>query len=117
MDLQIVFTQRDNLLQFDVTGEWSLEGARALIDRIALESEGNGCRRALVDALQIEVAGRVLEYERYVMGGYILSRLAGIRLAVLFPADQITKFTEGVVRGAGAPMLVTSDRAEALAWL
>ena len=117
MDLQIVFTFQDDLLVFQVTGEWSLEGGRALIDRIAMESEAGGCRRALVDALEIEVAGRVLEYERYVMGGYILSRLAGIRLAVLFPDDQITKFTEGVVRGAGAPLLVTSDRAEAMAWL
>ncbi len=117
VDFDIQVAQRDGLLTVTVTGEWSLANARALVDRVAAECEQRACLRVLVDSLAIQVDGRVLEYERFVLGSYILEKLEGVRLAVLFPEEQINSFTQNLVRGAGSPMLVTSDREEAILWL
>lgn len=117
MGFQIQVVERDGLLSLTVTGEWSLDNAKELIDRAAAECERAGSNRVLMDALAIQVDGLVLQYERFVIGAYILEKLKGVRLAVLFPPDQINSFTQNVVRGAGSPMLVTSDREEALRWV
>jgi|GEM_PF-4329311 len=117
MDFEIQVEHRDGLLTLTATGQWSLQKAKSLIDRAAVECEEHSSGRVLVDCLSIEIDGRVLEYERYVLGGYILEKLRGVRLAVLFPPDQINRFAQNIVRGGGSAMLVTSDRDEALLWL
>ena len=117
MDFDIQVAHQDGLLTLTVTGEWSLERAKSLIERVASECEKHASGRVLVDCLAIQVDGRVLEYERYVLGGKILDKLEGVRLAVLFPREQINLFTQNIVRGGGRAMLVTSDRDEALLWL
>ena len=115
--LEYRFEDAGGLLTVTVTGEWSLEPAKEMIDRVAQECEQRGCRRVLLDALAIEIDGRMLQFERYMIGERIVARLSEIRLAVLMPEEQINRFVETMVRGAGAQMLVTSDRDEAAAWL
>jgi hypothetical protein len=66
---------------------------------------------------RIEIDGRLLQFERYVIGERILRRFSTIRLAVLMPEEHINRFVETMVRGAGAQMTGNHDRAEAAAWL
>lgn len=117
MRLEYRFTEANGYLLADVTGEWELQAARGLIDSIAAECRGRNHDRVLADCLHVEVSGFVLDFERFVLGQRVAEKLRHIRMATLFPAEQITKFAESVANQAGATLLVTSNRDEALRWL
>ena len=117
MQVEYKLEEDAGYLAAKVTGEWGLEAAYELIDSLERECRERNCRRALADWLDAEIVGRVLEYERFVVGQRIGSRLRDVRLAILFPAVQINKFAESIAVEAGAEFLVTGDREEALSWL
>lgn len=100
-----------------VTGEWELDAVAGLIDALAEDFRTHNCDRALVDCLDVEIEGQVLDFERYITGQRVAEKLRNVRLVTLFPEEQITKFAESVAVKAGAALLVTSDHDEALHWL
>jgi hypothetical protein len=105
------------MLLLKVTGEWDVDSMRGVIDAIAVECEQRRCHRVLMDGLDIEIAGKVLEFERFLVGQHIAAVLRHVRLAALFPAEQINRFAESIAVKAGAEFFVSSDRDEALRWL
>lgn len=105
------------MLLLDVTGEWEVEAMRGVIDAIAVECDQRRCHRVLADCLAMEIAGKVLEFERFLIGQHIAAVLHHVRLAALFPAEQINKFAESIAVKGGAEFFVSSDRDEALRWL
>lgn len=117
MPLHYQIEQARGYLIAKVTGEWELDAVAGLIDALAEDFRTHNCDRALVDCLDVEIEGHVLDFERYVTGRHIAERLRNVRLATLFPEEQITKFAESVAVKAGAALLVTSDHDEALHWL
>jgi hypothetical protein len=115
--LQYQLEEADGMLLLKVTGEWDVEAMRGVIDAIAVECDQRRCHRVLMDGLALQFAGKVLEFERFLVGQHIAAVLRHVRLAALFPAEQINKFGESIAVKAGAEFLVTSDRDEALRWL
>ena len=117
MELLYQLEEADGYLAAHVTGEWHLNPVYRLIDALVGECRARNFDCLLVDCLDVEISGMVLEYERYLVGGRLAEKLGTLRLAALFPAEQINKFAESVAVGAGAQVLVTADREEALRWL
>jgi hypothetical protein len=117
MGLRYDFKEARGNLIATVAGHWELEAVSELIDAIVEECTRRNCDRVLADCMEIQIAGRVLEFERFVLGQRIGEKFRNIRFAALFPADQINKFAESIAVGAGAQFLVTHDREEALRWL
>ena len=100
-----------------VTGKWDVDAICRLIDAIGRDSSSHSFERILADCLDIEIAGRVMKSERFVVGRHIGETLRHVRLATLFPEEQIDKVAESIAVAAGAEFLVTSSRQEALRWL
>lgn len=115
--LQYRLEQADGYYVAKVTGEWDLAAMCQLIDAIGRDSRSHRFERILADCLDVEIAGGVMEYERFVIGRHIGETLRHVRLATLFPAEQINKVAESIALEAGAEFLVTSSRKEALRWL
>jgi hypothetical protein len=109
--------EADGMLLLKVRGEWDVDAMRGVIDAIAVECDQRHCHRVLADGLDMEIAGKVLEFERFLVGQHIAAVLRHVRFAALFPAEQINKFGESIAVKAGAEFFVTSDRDEALRWL
>jgi len=100
-----------------VTGEWELDAVLELIDSLVKECIARNSDRLLADFLDVTIAGRVLQFERYLVGKHVGATLWHIRLAALLPEHQINKFGESIAREAGVDFLVTGDRDEAIRWL
>ena len=117
MPLHYQLEEADGMLLLKVTGEWDVDSMRGVIDAIAVECGQRHCHRVLADGLDVEIAGKVLEFERFLVGQHIAAVLRHVKFAALFPAEQINKFGESIAVKGGAEFLVTSDRKEALQWL
>ena len=117
MELLYQIEEADGYLVAHVTGEWYLDPVYRLIDALVGECRARNFDRVLVDFLDVQISGMVLEYERYLIGGRLAERLQALRLAALVPAEQINKFGESVAVAGGAQVLVTADREEARRWL
>jgi hypothetical protein len=117
MPLHYQLEEANGMLLLKITGEWDVDAMRGVIDAIALECEQRRCYRVLADGLDVKIAGKVLEFERFLVGQHVAAALRQVRLAALFPAEQINKFGESIAVKGGAEFLVTSDRGEALLWL
>jgi hypothetical protein len=117
MPLHYQLEEGDGMLLLKVTGEWDVGAMCGVLDAIVLECNQRHCHRVLADGLDVEIAGKVLEFERFLVGQHIAAVLRHVRLAALFPAEQINKFGESIAVKGGAEFLVTSDRDEALRWL
>lgn len=117
MELRYKLENADGYLIAKITGEWHVEPTLSLLDALINECQSRNCNRLLADFLQVEIVGIVLSFERYLFGEHLGAKLGSIRLAALFPAEQIDKFAESIAVAAGAEFLVTADRAEAVRWL
>lgn len=70
----------------------------------------------LIDARQVQVPATL--FLRQLVGIKFAERLpAGMRVAILFPANQITQLTEEAARERGACLRVLADETAAKAWL
>lgn len=70
----------------------------------------------LVDARQVQAPAT--RFLRQLVGIKFAERLpAAMRVAILFPANQITQLTEEAARERGANLRVLSDETEAKDWL
>lgn len=102
-------------LLISLTGCWQVEAVLATIDTIVAECRQRGCQRVLVDSMMLE--GSLPDWDRYEVGLRVAEVLRRVRIAVLGPPRIINKFSENVAVNRGAQLLVTADRAAALAWL
>lgn len=117
MRLQYQLEKAGDHLVLNVTGEWQLDAMYELIDAIAGECRKHNCDNVLVNGLAMEIHGLVLEFERFLVGERVADVLQGIKLAAVFPAEQINKFGERIAVKRGAKLFVTSTQDEALQWL
>jgi len=100
-----------------VTGPWELDAVQELIDTLAEDCKARGCKKLLVDCLDVGIEGQILDFERFLIGRSVGSKLRHIKVAGLFPHHQINKFGEAIAISEGAEALVTSERDEAIRWL
>ena len=117
MQLQYQIEEGQGYLIAKVTGEWTLDAVQELIDALAEDCRQRNCKKLLADCMDVRVEGRMLEFERFVAGRRVGSKLRHVKLAALFPGHQINKFAESIAIADGADLLVTSDRHEAIRWL
>ena len=117
MQLQYRMEDGEGYLIAKVTGEWTLDAVQELIDALAEDCKARHCNTLLVDCLDVQIEGRVLEFERFVVGRRVGSKLREIKLAALFPPHQINKFAESIAIADGADLFVTGERDEAIRWL
>jgi hypothetical protein len=117
MHLHCEIDQAQGYLVARVKGNWDLDAVRQLIDTLAQACKERNCHKVLADCFEVRIEGHLLEFERFVVGNCIASRLRHIKIAALFPDHQINKFAESIAVEAGAEFLVSGDRDEALHWL
>jgi len=101
-----------------VSGKFDREQIPDVLKEIFDASSRHGLRKILIDA-------RTIEGEISLMARYDLGRIAAelqrepVRLAIVASEKQVwpERFAENVANNRGLPTKVTTDMAEALAWL
>ena len=116
MSLEVSTAVEPEYVRITVTGEYSFSCLFGFIEFVKKTSSKNERRRALIDCRQM--TGRMTEVERFEAGQHIAKIFgSGLRTALMFPADGITKLGELTARNRGAKFLVTPCETEALEWL
>ncbi|MEP6484306.1 MAG: hypothetical protein ABJB01_07645 [Rudaea sp.] len=86
------------------------------MDTLKAEAGANDCRLALLNLIAAQ--GRTTDIDKFYLGEYAASVFRGIlKVAVVFPAESITKFGENVAVNRGAKLAVLATEEEALTWL
>ena len=104
-------------LKLRVTGTFrSREETFRVMDRLKIEAAAHHCRCALLDLTAAQ--GRTSDIDKFYLGEYA-AKLFGsaLKVAVVFPAEGITKFGETVAVNRGARLAVLATQEEAMAWL
>jgi hypothetical protein len=116
--MQIHFENAGPYLAANVSGPYSLQGMRELIDQIAKESAKRKLQRVLVDVSHM--TGDAPTLERYEYAQYAAARLQGDVqkcAACAGSGQRLEPFTEVVARNRGLQLRVFRERAEAVGWL
>jgi hypothetical protein len=116
MSFNVTTTIHPEYLRITSTGEFSVPGLFEFIDRVNSEAAASERKRVLVDSRAI--TGGLSDADRF-LGGKRSAEVFGSRLkvAVMFPAEKITKMAELAASNRGAKLLIASSEDEALAWL
>jgi hypothetical protein len=104
-------------LKLRVTGTFkSREETFRVMDRLKIEAAAHACKCALLDLTSAH--GRTSDIDKFYLGEYA-AKLFGsaLKVAVLFPAEGITKFGENVAVNRGARLAVFATEKEAMDWL
>lgn len=115
MALKLTHEQRENYLFVRMDGEWTEQDIRQAIDDIAELAQTRARTRVLIDALN--VSAPKTEFNRYLAGEHIAEMWRRLQVAVAYPGEFITGFTEVTATNRGAHMAVFSDLASAESWL
>src|SRR5438045_7590265 len=116
--MQIDFENAGRYLAANVSGPYSLQGMRELIDQIAEESANRKLERVLVDVSHM--TGDAPNMERYQYAQYAAERLhRDVRkcAACAGSGQRVEPFTEVVAQNRGLQLRVFGERAEAVGWL
>jgi len=103
-------------LKLTAVGDHSAAEMYAFIDEIKAEAVRNGSSKVLVDSFLYSTL--MTEADKFALGSH-LARTFGPRLkvAIMLPAEHISKLGELTAKNRGANLLVTSSENEAIAWL
>ncbi len=114
--MHVVVHEDPGYLTVEVEGQYSLEEALQVIERVRVEADRRSCRRVLFDV--IGVSGRSLPTERFRMG-LEASAVWGrqLRVAVLSTVADFSLYTEDVAVGHGAQFRSCADKGVAIRWL
>lgn len=116
--MQVDFENAERYLAANVSGPYSLQGMRELIDQIAEESSKRKLKRVLVDVSHM--TGDAPIRERYEYATYAAARLQS-RLkkcaACAGPRQRLEPFTEDVAQNRGLKLRVFRARPDAVSWL
>jgi hypothetical protein len=116
--MQIDFENAGRYLAANVSGPYSLQGMRELIDQIAEESAKRRLERVLVDVSHM--TGDAPTVERYQYAQYAAARLhrdVQKCAACAGSGQRLEPFTEVVAQNRGLQLRVFRERAEAVGWL
>ena len=104
-------------LKLRVTGAFKArEETFRVMDRLKIEAAAHHCKCALLDLTAAK--GRTSDIDKFYLGEYA-AKLFGsaLKVAVVFPAEGITKFGETVAVNRGARLAVLATEKEAMDWL
>jgi hypothetical protein len=98
------------------TGEYSQREMFEFISHCRAEAGANERERVLIDCSELKI--KISEVERF-EGGQMFARLFGpdFKVALILPAEQITKMGEMAANNRGGRLLVTPSHDEAIAWV
>src|SRR3954467_14642308 len=116
--MQVDFENAERYLAANVSGLYSLDGMRELIDQIAEESAKRKLTRVLVDVSQM--VGDAPTRDRYEYATYAAARLQSCLqkcAACAGPTQRLEPFTEVVAQNRGLELRVFRERADAESWL
>jgi hypothetical protein len=87
-----------------------------VMDQLKKEAAATHCRLAILNL--IGAHGRTSDIDKFYLGEYAAHSFRGkVKVAVVFPAEGITKFGENVAVNRGAQLAVLGTEAEAMSWL
>jgi hypothetical protein len=116
MALEVSIHEEAGYLVVGVQGTFELGEMKKMIGTLMLASERRGYDRVLVDISKIE--GPVKQFDRFLMGQHAASVWRpGLRVAVVYRAEDINRFAEGVATSRGADLRVVPDMESGLHWL
>ncbi|MDR3389798.1 MAG: hypothetical protein P4L92_22385 [Rudaea sp.] len=104
-------------LKFRVTGSYdSRDEIFRVMEKLKADADLAGSRQAILDLT--DAHGPTSDMDRYFLGerAALIFR-AHLRVAVVFPAEGITKFGENVAVNRGAQLAVVPTEQDAMAWL
>lgn len=106
----------DNYLRCQAVGDLATHEIPAFINAASVAVRDTDRDKLLVDVLDFK--GKMNEVDRHVAGKHVASVFGyRIKVAVLMPADQITKMAELTATNRGAQLFVTCSEPEAIKWL
>lgn len=106
----------DNYLRCQAVGDLATHEIPAFIDAASVAVRDSAREKLLVDVLDFK--GKMDDVDRHTAGKHVASVFGHrIKVAVLMPANQITKMAELTATNRGARLLVTCSEPEAIKWL
>lgn len=115
MALKLTHERLENYLFVRVEGEWTEKAIQQAIDDVAEVAQTHGHTRVLVDALNLSAPST--ELKRYLAGEHIAKTWRGLQVAVAYPKELDTGFTQVTAANRGAQMAVFWDLESAERWL
>jgi len=85
------------------------------MEKLKADAEQHQCRQAILDLTAAQ--GRTSDMDRYYLGEHAAQVFRALKVAVVFPAEGITKFGENVAVNRGAKLAVVPTIEAALSWL
>lgn len=109
-------TLEDDLVLIKTVGKYDFSELFGFLERVKAKAGEVGRDHILIDSRRLE--GQMTEAERF-PGGQKIAEVFGSRfkVALLMPADGITKLGELAAVNRGARFLVTASEDDALEWL
>jgi hypothetical protein len=116
MALEFSIHEEPGYLVIGVEGTFEIGDMKRMIQTLMVEGKKRGYDRALVDISKIE--GPIKQFDRFLIGQHAAENWReGLRVAVVYRAEEINKFAEGVATSRGANLRVLADVESALHWL
>lgn len=116
MALDVSIHEEPGYLVIAVEGDYEIGDMKRMIQGLMVESEKRGFDRALVDISKIE--GPIKQFDRFLIGQHAAELWRPrLRVAVVYRAEEINRFTEEVATSRGANMRIFPDVESALHWL
>lgn len=116
MSYTITVEDRPEYLKLTAVGEHSAAEMYAFIDEIKAEAVRNDSKRVLVDSFKYSTL--MTEADKFALGSHLAKTFGPqLKVAIMLPAEHISKLGELTAKNRGANLLVTSSKAEAIAWL
>jgi hypothetical protein len=116
MALDVSIHEEPGYLVIGVEGTFEIGEMKELIKNLVADSEKRGYDRALFDISKVE--GPIKQFDRFLIGQHAAEHWRpGLRVAVVYRADDTNRFAEGVATSRGANLRVVTDVQSGLHWL
>jgi hypothetical protein len=116
MALDVSIHEEPGYLVVGVEGTFEVGDMKSMIQSLMVEGKKRGYDRALVDISRVE--GPIKQFDRFLIGQHAAENWRpGLRVAVVYRAEEINKFAEEVATSRGANLRVVPDVESALHWL
>jgi hypothetical protein len=116
MALEFSIHEEPGYMVIGVEGTFEIGEMKRMIKNLLIESEKRGYDRALLDISGVE--GPIKQFDRFLIGQHAAENWRpGLRVAVVYRAEDINRFAEGVATSRGANLRVVPDVQSGLHWL
>ena len=104
------------LLRVTLEGDYPTDNVAQLVAQIREQQLSHNCNKILIHALAVEKPQS--EFDRYTSGEALSSTFGNqVRIAIVYPAEITTKFTETVAVNRGAFLRIMPTEEDAINWL